>query len=164
MHKLMTELFPICRSITGNGVRETLKKIQTHIPLKITEVPSGTKAFDWIIPKEWNILDAYVIDPKGNKIIDFKNSNLHVVSYSIPIHKKISLSELKPHIHTLPDMPEAIPYLTSYYNEDWGFCMRHKDFVEFPHLRVPEPGCLQVRVDFAMEYHVLQQFQVSSRQ
>ena len=145
MHKFMTELFPICRSITGNGVRETLKKIQTHLPLKITEVPSGTKAFDWIIPKEWNIKSAYVIDPKGNKIIDFKNSNLHVVSYSIPIHKKISLSELKPHIHTLPDMPKSIPYLTSYYNEDWGFCMKHEDFIEL------EEGEYEIMIDSSLE-------------
>ena len=145
MHKFMTELFPICRSITGNGVRETLKKIQTYVPLKITEVPSGTKAFDWIIPKEWNIKSAYVIDPKGNKIIDFKNSNLHVVSYSIPIHKKISLSELKPHIHTLPDMPKSIPYLTSYYNEDWGFCMKHEDFIEL------EEGEYEIMIDSSLE-------------
>jgi len=145
MHKFMTELFPICRSITGNGVRETLKKIQTYLPLKITEVPSGTKAFDWIIPKEWNIKSAYVIDPKGNKIIDFKNSNLHVVSYSIPIHKKISLSELKPHIHTLPDMPKSIPYLTSYYNEDWGFCMKHEDFIEL------EEGEYEIMIDSSLE-------------
>ena len=145
MYKLMTDLFPICRSITGNGVRETLKKIQTYIPLQVTEVPSGTKAFDWIIPKEWNIQDAYIKDPKGNKIIDFKNSNLHVVSYSIPIHKKISLSELKPHIHTIPDMPNAIPYLTSYYNEDWGFCMKHKDFEKL------EEGEYEIRIDSSLE-------------
>ena len=91
MYDLMKELFPICRSITGNGVRKTLKKIQSIIPIGIYEVPSNTKVFDWTVPKEWNIQDAYVIDPKGKKIIDFKNSNLHVVSYSIPIHKKMSL-------------------------------------------------------------------------
>jgi len=145
MHELITTLFPICRSITGNGVRETLKKIQTHIPIQINEVQSQTKVFDWTIPKEWNIQDAYVIDPNGKKIIDFKNSNLHVVSYSIPIHKKIELSELKPHIHTLPEMPDTIPYLTSYYNEDWGFCMSHNEFKKL------QDGEYEIMIDSTLE-------------
>ena len=145
MYDLMKELFPICRSITGNGVRETLKKIQSIIPIGIYEVPSNTKVFDWTVPKEWNIQDAYVIDPKGKKIIDFKNSNLHVVSYSIPIHKKMSLQELKLHIHTLPEMPDAIPYLTSYYNEDWGFCMTHNEFTKL------QEGEYEVMIDSTLE-------------
>jgi aminopeptidase-like protein len=128
MYDLIKKLYPICRSITGNGVRETLKIIQKHIPLKIYEVPTGTKAFDWEVPKEWNIRDAYIKDSKGNKIVDFKKCNLHVVSYSIPIHKKMSLSELKPHLFTLPDKPETIPYVTSYYKENWGFCLAHSVF------------------------------------
>jgi aminopeptidase-like protein len=145
MHELMTELFPICRSITGNGVRETLKIIQKQIPLQISEIPSGEKVFDWRIPKEWNIKNAYILNPKGEKILDFKNSNLHIVSYSIPIHKKISFSELKTHIHTLPDMPETIPYLTSYYNEDWGFCMKHKDFETL------QDGEYEIMIDSTLE-------------
>jgi aminopeptidase-like protein len=126
----MKSLFPICRSITGNGVRETLKIIQKYIPLTIHEIPTGTKAFDWTIPKEWNIDDGYILDSNQNKIIDFKKSNLHVLNYSIPIDKKITFSELKEHIHTLPEQPDAIPYLTSYYNEEWGFCMSHNDFLK----------------------------------
>ena len=130
MYHLMTELFGICRSITGNGVRKSLNMIKKYVDLEIHEVKSGTKVYDWIIPKEWNINDAYVIDPDGKKIIDFKSSNLHVVSYSIPVNKKMSLAELKPHLHTLPDQPDVIPYLTSYYNENWGFCISHKEFLK----------------------------------
>jgi len=128
IYELIQELFPICRSITGDGVRETLKIIKKHIPLEIVEVPTGTKVFDWEIPKEWNISDAYIKNSKGEKIIDFKKSNLHVLNYSIPIHKKISLTELKDHIFTLPEHPDWIPYRTSYYKENWGFCMTHNQF------------------------------------
>jgi aminopeptidase-like protein len=145
MYELISELFPICRSITGNGVRDTLKIISKHIPLEFHEVATGTQVFDWTIPKEWNIQDAYVIDPTGKKIIDFKKSNLHVVGYSIPIHKKISLSELKLHMHTLPEMPDAIPYLTSYYNEDWGFCMSHKEFESL------QDGEYEIMIDSTLE-------------
>lgn len=122
------KLYPICRSITGNGTRETLKIINDQIPLKIHEVPTGTKVFDWIIPKEWNIKDAYIKNSSGEKIIDFKKSNLHVVNYSISINKKMGLEELKPHLHTIPEKPKYIPYLTSYYKEDWGFCLSHEQF------------------------------------
>lgn len=127
MYSLIKRLYPICRSITGNGVRETLKIIKEYIPLKITEVPSGTKVFDWTVPKEWNIKDAYVMDENRNKIIDFKKNNLHVVGYSTPINKTVALSELQKHLYSLPDQPEAIPYVTSYYEERWGFCISHKD-------------------------------------
>ena len=118
MHGLMVELFPICRSITGNGVRESLKILKKHIPLNISEVPSGTNVFDWTIPKEWNVIDAYVKDSNGNKIIDFQKNNLHLKSYSVPINKVISFKELNLHLETLPDMPDAIPYRTTYYKED----------------------------------------------
>lgn len=129
MYHLMENLYPICRSITGNGVRQTLTEIKKYIDLQIHEVPTNTQVFDWTIPKEWNITDAYVVDSKGNKVVDFKKSNLHVVSYSIPIRKKMRLAELKQHLYTIPDLPNTIPYLTSYYKEDWGFCMAHKDFL-----------------------------------
>lgn len=130
MLQLMEELFPICRSITGNGVRQTLEIIGKHIPLDIHEIPSETKVYDWTIPKEWNIHDAYIINPNGEKIVDFKKSNLHVVNYSIPINQKMPLSELKDHIHTIPKKPDLIPYVTSYYSENWGFCMSHNQFLK----------------------------------
>jgi len=125
MYDLMKELFPICRSITGNGVRLTLNIIKKHIPLKIFEVPSGTPVFDWIIPNEWNIDDAYIEDKNGNKIVDFTKNNLHVVGYSTPVDAWISLADLQQHLHSLENQPDAIPYVTSYYKEYWGFCITH---------------------------------------
>jgi aminopeptidase-like protein len=125
MYRVIAELYPICRSITGDGVRQTLAILQNHIPLTIHEVPSGTSVFDWTVPKEWNIRDAYVKDTNGKKVIDFRDSNLHVVSYSVPIDRKVSLTELKKHLFTLPDHPNWIPYRTSYYSENWGFCLSH---------------------------------------
>jgi len=126
MHELMSDLYPLCRSITGEGVRQTLAILQRYIPLEIHEVPSGTKVFDWTIPKEWNIRDAYVKDAHGKRIIDFHQSNLHVVSYSIPVNMKVLLEELRKHLFSLPDRPDWIPYRTSYYNETWGFCLSHR--------------------------------------
>lgn len=128
IYRMVVDLYPICRSITGNGVRQTLQYIKKKIPLKIHEVPSGTTAFDWTVPKEWNILDAYVKDSKGNKVIDFNKSNLHVLNYSIPVKKKVSLQELQEHLFTMPEYPDWIPYRTSYYIENWGFCLSHNDF------------------------------------
>lgn len=128
MYAFMVELYPMCRSITGEGVRETLRAIQKHIPLEIYEVPSGTKVFDWTVPLEWNVSDAYILDGHGNRVVDFKAHNLHLMSYSVPVKKRMSLSELSPHLFTLPDHPEWIPYRTSYYKENWGFCLRHADF------------------------------------
>jgi aminopeptidase-like protein len=119
------KIFPICRSITGNGVRETLREIAAHVALQVHEVPTGTNVFDWTIPREWNIRDAYIKDGRGNRILDFARSNLHVMSYSIPVRRRVALSELKQHVYTLPDQPDVIPYRTSYYAENWAFCMTH---------------------------------------
>jgi aminopeptidase-like protein len=125
---LAAKIYPICRSITGNGVRDTLREIGAHIGLDVHEVPTGTPVFDWTVPREWNIRDAYIKDARGEKIIDFANSNLHVMSYSVPVRRQISLNELKDHLHTLPDQPDLIPYRTSYYAENWAFCMAHRQF------------------------------------
>jgi aminopeptidase-like protein len=126
MYQLMAELHPICRSITGNGLRESLRMIQRHIPLELHEVPSGTAVFDWNIPKEWNIRDAYVKGPSGEKVIDFQRSSLHVVNYSVPVRTKLPLHKLKEHLHTIPDHPDWVPYRTSYYKETWGFCLSQR--------------------------------------
>ena len=124
MYCLCEALFPICRSITGNGVRETLRILQEICPaMTMHEVPTGTQAFDWTVPKEWNIRDAWIKNSKGEKILDFAKSNLHVMGYSIPVNQKVTLEELLPLIHTQPDQPDAIPYVTSYYKERYGFCM-----------------------------------------
>jgi aminopeptidase-like protein len=130
MYRLITELYPICRSITGNGVRETLKVLKKHISIEVHNVPSGTQVFDWTVPREWNIRDAYVKNSRGERVIDFQVSNLHVVNYSIPVQKRMSLAELRPHLFTLPDYPDWVPYRTSYYNESWGFCLSHKQLME----------------------------------
>jgi aminopeptidase-like protein len=125
---LAAEIYPICRSITGNGVRDTLGLLAAHIDLEVHEVPTGTAVFGWTIPREWNIRDAYVKDRHDQKVVDFNKSNLHVMSYSVPVRKHVPLAELKQHIHTLPEQPDLIPYRTSYYGEDWGFCLPHRQF------------------------------------
>lgn len=130
MYELITALYPLCRSITGDGVRATLAQIKQHIQLTVHEVPSGTAVFDWVVPKEWNITDAYIKDPHGEKIVDFRRCNLHVVNYSVPVKRKLSLAELKPHLFTLPDRPQWVPYRTSYYNENWGFCLSHEQWLQ----------------------------------
>lgn len=130
LYQLISDLYPICRSITGNGFRETLKILQQYIPLSVHEVPTGTEVFDWTVPKEWNIKDAYIKNSQGEKIVDFSNSNLHVVNYSIPIHQKLSLPELKSHLFTLPEHPDWIPYRTSYYKESWGFCLSQNQYLQ----------------------------------
>ena len=128
IYNLAQELWPLNRSVTGEGARATLLKIQEIVPpLNIFEVSSGTKVFDWTVPDEWYISDAYIVKPCGKKICHFKNNNLHVVGYSAPVNKKISLGELQEHLHSLPDQPTAIPYVTSYYQECWGFCISHED-------------------------------------
>jgi aminopeptidase-like protein len=126
MMRLIAELYPICRSITGDGLRETLRLLQREIPLELREVPTGTQVFDWTVPKEWNIRDAFVKNAKGERVIDFQKSNLHVVNYSVPVRRWMGLAELKEHLHTLPAHPDWIPYRTSYYKEDWGFCLSEK--------------------------------------
>lgn len=126
MYDLATSLFSICRSLTGRGVRETLSIIKKSIPLEICEVPSGTKAFDWEVPLEWNINDAYIKDESGRRVVDFKESNLHVVGYSVPFEGRLTRKELEKHLYSLPDQPDLIPYITSYYSRRWGFCLTHR--------------------------------------
>ena len=126
IHKLASKLWPLNRSLTGDGVRETLNIIKKELPqLKIKEIPSQKKVFDWKIPLEWKVNKAYIIDPDGNKICDFKKNNLHLMGYSIPVEKKIKLSTLQKNLYSLPDQPSAIPYITSYYKKNWGFCLTH---------------------------------------
>ena len=123
MHELIRELYPICRSITGDGVRETLAIVGRNVSLDLTEVPSGTDVLDWTVPREWNIRDAWIKDGDGKRVVDFRESNLHVVSYSTPVHATMRRDELDSHLHSLPDRPDWVPYRTSYYNETWGFCL-----------------------------------------
>ena len=132
MHDFMAELYPICRSITGEGVRETLRMIQKRAPVEIHEVPSGTPVFDWTVPMEWAVADAYIKNQAGERVVDFRTSNLHVMSYSTPVKKRMMLTELRPHLFTLPDYPERIPYRTSYYKENWGFCLSHNQLMALP--------------------------------
>jgi aminopeptidase-like protein len=129
-YETIRELYPISRSITGDGVRTTLRAVQRHIPLEIVEVPSGTQVFDWTVPPEWNIKDAYVKNRQGERIVDFRNCNLHVVGYSVPVHAKLTLNELKPHLFTIPERPDWIPFRTTFYHRNWGFCLSHKQFSE----------------------------------
>jgi aminopeptidase-like protein len=128
----LARLFPICRSITGDGLRETLGIIKESVPLEIHEVPSGTPALDWVVPKEWNIRDAYVKDSRGERVIDFKKSNLHVVGYSVPVSRRMSLAELRPKLHSLPKQPSLIPFRSSFYRDDWGFCLEHERLQGLP--------------------------------
>src|SRR5687767_3575442 len=141
-YALAQELFPICRSITGPGVRETLRILARDVPeLSTNEVPSGTQCFDWTVPPEWSVTEAYIEDEAGQRIVDFRDSNLHVVGYSAPIDRTMSLDELRPHLHSLPNQPDAIPYITSYYAERWGFCLSHRQ------LSALQPGSYRVRID-----------------
>ncbi len=142
MYNLAGKLFPICRSITGNGVRETLHILKEICQtMDIFEVPTGTKVFDWSVPKEWNIYDAYVQDENGIKIIDFKKNNLHVMGYSTPIDKIMTLEELQKHLYSLPEQPEVVPYITSYYKERFGFCISEKQ------RQTLKPGNYHVYID-----------------
>ena len=144
IYQLISDLYPICRSITGSGFRETLSIITKYIPIDVHEVPTGTEVFDWTVPKEWNIKDAY-IKLKGEKIVDFQKSNLHVVNYSVPVNKVMSFEELKPHLFSLPDYPERIPYRTSYYKESWGFCLSHQQLLAL------QDGEYEVCIDSTLE-------------
>jgi len=145
MYELMADLFPLCRSITGAGLRDTLDRIGTIVPLELTEVPTGTPAFDWTVPKEWNVRDAWVANDRGEKVIDFRTSNLRVVNYSSPVRRRLSLDELRPHLHTLPDHPTWVPYRTSYYAETWGFCLSQHELDRLP------DGEYEVVIDATLE-------------
>ena len=145
LHRFASELYPICRSITGQGIRQTLSMIGDRIPLTIFEVPTGTAVFDWTVPKEWNIRDAYIKGPNGKRVVDFQKCNLHVLNYSTPIRATMPLSELKPHLFTIPQNPDWVPYRTSYYKEDWGFCLSHNQMLAL------NDGEYEVCVDSTLE-------------
>ena len=140
-YELMRRLFPLCRSLTGAGLRATFDVLQEYIPLTRSEVASGTRVCDWTVPEEWNIRDAYIAAPDGRRVVDFRRSNLHVVSYSEPVRATLSLEELRPRLHTLPDRPDVVPYRTSYYERTWGFCLSHRQLLEL------EPGDYEVVID-----------------
>jgi aminopeptidase-like protein len=125
-YSVIEALYPICRSITGNGVRQSLRILQGTVPIGLHEVPTGTQVFDWTVPKEWNIRDAYIKNAAGERVVDFRRNNLHVLNYSVPVRRKMPLTELKPHLFVLPETPDWIPYRTSYYRETWGFCLSQK--------------------------------------
>ena len=145
IHRLAQVLWPLNRSITGDGVRETLRIIQQHLPeLTIHEVPSGTPVFDWVVPPEWRIRAAYIVTPDGRRICDFAEHNLHVVGYSVPVDTTLSLAELDGHLHSLPDRPDAIPFVTSYYQERWGFCLTHRQRLQL------QEGTYRVVIDSAL--------------
>ena len=129
MYRCIADLYPVCRSITGDGLRETLHRLQRIIPLTVAEVPTGTRVFDWTVPREWNIRDAYVKNPRGERVIDFHASNLHVVHYSVPIRTRMPLKQLREHLFTLPEHPDWIPYRTAYYEDIWGFCLSHRSLL-----------------------------------
>jgi aminopeptidase-like protein len=145
MLDLIRDLYPICRSITGNGVRETLKRIGEITPVEVFEVPTGTKVFDWEVPREWNIRDAWIMDPEGRKIVDFKELNLHVLNYSLPRSGTFDLAALKEHLFTIPEKPGLVPYRTSYYQENWGFCMSHRQ------MEALQEGDYRVHIDASLE-------------
>ncbi len=144
-HALARQLFPLCRSLTGSGVRATFDLIEEQIPIERTDIPSGTRVFDWIVPDEWNIRDAYIAAPDGSTVVDFRRSSLHVVSYSEPVRARLPLEELREHLHTLPDQPDLIPYRTSYYERTWGFCLSHRQLLDL------EPGDYDVVIDSTLE-------------
>jgi aminopeptidase-like protein len=141
IHRLISELYPVCRSITGDGLRRTLRRVAEEIPLELHEVASGTPVLDWTVPDEWNIRGASIDGPDGRRIVDFQDHNLHVVSYSVPVEAEMSLDELRPHLHSLPDRPDLIPYRTSYYERDWGFCLPHR------RLEALSEGTYRVHID-----------------
>ncbi len=145
LYQFAADLYPVCRSITGAGIRQTLSTIQSHIPLSTFDVPTGTPFFDWTVPKEWNIRDAYIRRPGGTRLVDFQQCNLHVMNYSAPVHATLSLQELRPHLFTLPENPTLIPYRTSYYQENWGFCLSQNQ------LSALEEGEYEVCIDSTLE-------------
>jgi aminopeptidase-like protein len=144
-YELMRRLLPLCRSLTGAGVRATFDALEEHIPLRRTEVRSGTRVFDWIVPDEWNVRDAYIARSNGTRVVDFQDSTLHLVSYSEPVRATLSLEELRPRLHTLPDHPDVVPYRTSYHERTWGFCLSHRQLLEL------EPDEYEVVIDATLE-------------
>jgi aminopeptidase-like protein len=145
LYDCVADLYPLCRSITGDGVRETLSRLSRITPLTVHEVPSGTAAFDWTVPQEWNIRDAYVKDAQGKRVIDFRHSSLHVLNYSTPIREVMPLTALRPHLFTLPEQPDWVPYRTSYYEENWGFCLSQNQLDALPE------GDYEVCIDSSLE-------------
>jgi aminopeptidase-like protein len=145
MHELATRLYPIPRSITGDGVRGTLRVLRESVPLEVREVPTGTPVFDWTVPKEWNVREAWIRDPDGRKVVDFAGHTLHLVGYSVPVHERLPLARLRERLHTLPEQPDLIPYRTSYYAETWGFCLPHRVLEDLPE------GEYEVRIDATLE-------------
>ena len=149
LYEFVEELYPISRSITGDGVRATLRTIAREIPIEIKEVPSGTHVLDWTVPREWNIRDAWIKDAQGRRVVDFRAHNLHVVNYSVPVNARLTLDELLPHLHTLPDNPDWIPYRTTYYDEAWGFCLSQRQ------LEALLPGEYEVVIDSELKVGAL---------
>ena len=145
MHALLEELFPLCRSLTGDGVRETLRILGRQIPLEITEVGTGTPIFDWTVPREWNVREAWIADPAGTRVVDFRNSNLHVLGYSVPVQVRLPLAELREHLYAEPERPDVIPYRTSYWSERWGFCISQRQLDGLP------DGEYEVLIDSTLE-------------
>lgn len=145
MMDLAAELYPIPRSLTGDGVRATLDRIACRIPLRVHELPTGTPVLDWTVPREWNPREAWIRDPSGRRVVDFADHNLHLVGYSVPVHRRLSLNELRPHLHSLPEQPDLIPYRTSYYEETWGFCLPHRLLESLP------AGEYEVSIDASLE-------------
>lgn len=149
MHELMRDLFPICRSITGDGVRKTLDAVSARVPLTVHEVPTGTRVLDWTVPDEWNVNDAYLADESGTRVVDFRQSNLHVVGYSEPVRARMPLADLRPHLHADPEHPDWIPYRTSYYTRDWGLCLSQRQ------LDGLAEGPYEVVIDSSLEHGAL---------
>ncbi len=142
---LAADLYPIPRSLTGDGVRATLERIASRISLDVHELPTGTPVLDWTVPREWNPREAWIRDPSGRRVVDFADHNLHLVGYSVPVHSRLSLNELRPHLHSLPEQPDLIPYRTSYYEETWGFCLPHRLLESLP------AGEYEVFIDASLE-------------
>lgn len=132
MLELIEDLFPICRSLTGEGVRETLRRLRAQVPLEMHHVPTGAKIFDWVVPQEWNIKDAYIKSSRGERVVDFRASNLHVMGYSVPVHAKMRLAELRPKLHSLPQQPNLIPFRTAYFRRDWSFSLTNEQLESLP--------------------------------
>ncbi len=144
MHELLSRLYPICRSITGDGVRRTLSMAREYLPIEVHEVASGTRVFDWTVPDEWNVRAAWIEGPDGERLVDFADHNLHLMSYSVPVDEVMALEELQEHLHSLPDQPDLIPYRTSYYRRNWGFCLPHNLRQQLPQ------GDYRVRIDSSL--------------